>query len=232
MRSRWRGSMFAWILNTKPVNGVFRGLHLRVRASSRGCGGGAQSTSACRISCTPKLLIAEPKNTGVWRPARNASSSNGALRAAHQLDVVGATPRISSGNSRRAADCRGPSIARLSRRAAPRPARSAAAGLRADGRRRGSSRPMPIGQVTGAQSIVEHRSISSSSSSGSRTSRSILLTKVMIGVVAQPAHLEQLDRLRLDALRGVDDHHRGSPPPSARGRCPRRSPRGPACRAG
>ena len=41
---------------------------------------------------------------------------------------------------------------------------------------------MPIGQVTGAQSIVEHRSISSSSSSGSRTSRSSLLTKVMIGV--------------------------------------------------
>ncbi len=41
---------------------------------------------------------------------------------------------------------------------------------------------MPIGQVTGAQSMLSTSSISSSSSSGSRTSRSILLTKVMIGV--------------------------------------------------
>jgi hypothetical protein len=32
---------------------------------SRGCGGGAQSINAWRISCTPKLLMAEPKNTGV-----------------------------------------------------------------------------------------------------------------------------------------------------------------------
>ena len=41
---------------------------------------------------------------------------------------------------------------------------------------------MPSGQVTGAQSIFSTDSISSSNSSGSRTSRSILLTKVMIGV--------------------------------------------------
>ena len=41
---------------------------------------------------------------------------------------------------------------------------------------------MPIGQETGAQSIFSTDSISSSSSTGSRTSRSILLTKVMIGV--------------------------------------------------
>jgi hypothetical protein len=41
---------------------------------------------------------------------------------------------------------------------------------------------MPIGHVTGAQSIDSTDSISSSSDSGSRTSRSSLLTKVMIGV--------------------------------------------------
>ncbi len=41
---------------------------------------------------------------------------------------------------------------------------------------------MPTGQLTGAQSIARTDSISSSSASGSRTSRSSLLTKVMIGV--------------------------------------------------
>lgn len=40
-------------------------------------GGGAQSTSALRISRTPKLLIAEPKNTGVSVPAKNSSSTKG-----------------------------------------------------------------------------------------------------------------------------------------------------------
>ena len=45
-----------------------------------------------------------------------------------------------------------------------------------------SSRPMPIGQVTGAVRILSTRSISSSSSIGGRPSRSSLLMKVMIGV--------------------------------------------------
>ena len=43
---------------------------------------------------------------------------------------------------------------------------------------------------------------------GSRVSRSILLMKVTIGNVAQAADLEQLARARLDALGGVDHHHR------------------------
>ncbi len=41
---------------------------------------------------------------------------------------------------------------------------------------------MPSGQVTGAQSIRSTDSISANRSNGSRTSRSSLLTKVMIGV--------------------------------------------------
>ncbi len=45
-----------------------------------------------------------------------------------------------------------------------------------------SALPMPMGQVTGAQVMPSTRSISSSSSMGSRPSRSSLLTKVMIGV--------------------------------------------------
>ena len=45
-----------------------------------------------------------------------------------------------------------------------------------------SSRPMPMGQVTGAPRMRSTRSISSRSSSGSRPSRSSLFTKVTIGV--------------------------------------------------
>ena len=41
---------------------------------------------------------------------------------------------------------------------------------------------MPSGQVIGAHSIFSTSSISESSSKGSRTSRSNLFTKVMIGV--------------------------------------------------
>jgi hypothetical protein len=59
--------------------------------------------------------------------------------------------------------------------------------------------PMPIGQLTGAQSIRSADSISSSSASGSRTSRSILLTgDDRRGT--QTTDFEQLDRLLLDAL--------------------------------
>ena len=42
----------------------------------RGIGGGAISTKASNSSWTPKLLMADPKNTGVWSPARHAAGSN------------------------------------------------------------------------------------------------------------------------------------------------------------
>ena len=93
MRSRWRGSMFAWILNTKPVKAGSVGSTLR-DVASRGCGGGAHSTSACSTSRTPKLLMPEPKNTGLCLPARNASSENGALalRTAVEDEILAALP--------------------------------------------------------------------------------------------------------------------------------------------
>ncbi len=68
--------MFAWILNTKPENAGSAGCTIR-SPPSRGCGGGAQSINAVRISRTPKLLMPEPKKTGVCRPCRNSSMSNG-----------------------------------------------------------------------------------------------------------------------------------------------------------
>ena len=74
-----------------------------------------------------------------------------------------------------------PRAARSCATASPRRARTAAAGRGAGRRCRGNRGPMPIGQVAGATSSASVCSISSSSSNGSRASRSILLTKVMIG---------------------------------------------------
>mmetsp|Transcript_26231 Transcript_26231/g.62013 ORF Transcript_26231/g.62013 Transcript_26231/m.62013 type:complete len:249 (-) Transcript_26231:1361-2107(-) len=75
MRSRWAGSILAWILNTTPVNLGSSGLTVRCIAS-RLSGAGASSTRASSTSCTPKLLTAEPKNIGVCRPPRKSSCTN------------------------------------------------------------------------------------------------------------------------------------------------------------
>ena len=61
--------MFAWILNTKPEN--FGSAALTTRSiAARGKGAGECFTNELKSSRTPKLLTAEPKNTGVWRAAR------------------------------------------------------------------------------------------------------------------------------------------------------------------
>ena len=75
MRSRCAGSMLAWILKTTPENFFSSGVTTRCMAA-RGAGAGARSTSASSTSCTPKLLMAEPKNMGVCLPLRNSSRLN------------------------------------------------------------------------------------------------------------------------------------------------------------
>ena len=69
MRSRCLGSMFAWILNTKPETFSSCGSTVRVSVGA-GRGGGASSTSPWSSSRTPKLLTALPKKTGVRCPSR------------------------------------------------------------------------------------------------------------------------------------------------------------------
>ena len=66
--------MFAWILNTKPVKDASSGATSRL-AAAHGRGGGAFSMKPSSISCTPKLVSAEPKYTGVKRPAEYSSRS-------------------------------------------------------------------------------------------------------------------------------------------------------------
>ena len=68
--------------------------------------------------------------------------------------------------------------------------------------------PLPIGQLSGAVWMPSTCSISSSRSKGSRPGRSSLFTKVSSGRWRSRHDLEQLAGLRLDALGGVDDHHR------------------------
>jgi hypothetical protein len=77
MRSRWFGSMLAWILNTNPVKAGSVGCTMRTSVA-RGNGEGAQSTSARSTSRTPKLLMPEPKNTGDCCPLRNSCKSKDA----------------------------------------------------------------------------------------------------------------------------------------------------------
>ncbi len=67
---------------------------------------------------------------------------------------------------------------------------------------------MPMGQVTGAQPMPSTFSISSSSASGSRPSRSSLLMKVMIGVSRSRQTSISLMVRSSTPFRAVDDHQR------------------------
>ena len=67
MRSRCAGSMFAWILKTKPLKRPAVG-GCGPLSVLRGAGAGARSRKASRNGRTPKLVIAEPKNIGVICP--------------------------------------------------------------------------------------------------------------------------------------------------------------------
>ena len=110
MRSRWRGSMLAWILNTKPENvGAVRRQEraLRARAASAGAGavrvrpraGGGAAWSDRRAaaeyfrkpssrSCTPKLFAALPKNTGESSPAQHGGGIEGRAGHVEHLDLL------------------------------------------------------------------------------------------------------------------------------------------------
>ena len=72
MRSRCCGSIFAWILNTKPLNASLSG-PTDPMSVSRGWGFGDISTKQSNNCLIPKPRKAEPKNTGVWSPAKYAS---------------------------------------------------------------------------------------------------------------------------------------------------------------
>ena len=212
MRSRCRGSMLAWILKTKPENAaVVRRRPARPRLR-RGAAGRECSRKPSSSSCTPKLLTALPKKTGVSLPGqhRRAGRTPRPRRRASP-----ASSQHGRGRSpRRAARAR-PGRARPARRH-----RRAVGAARRCARRGGPCRvgrsQTPLKVDARAQRPV-HRdrrampstlSSSSSSSSGSRVGPVQLVHEGEDRHAALAADLEELARLALDALAGVDDHDR------------------------
>ena len=188
MRSRWLASMLACTLKTTPAKVLSSGwitCSCTCRLTSawlvRGRGGGATSTSASSTSITPKLLTPEPKNTGVCLAARKASWSHAgeAPTASSMLSSAArkASPKRATSRSRSASGITSKSSGRFSL-PAWNTVMACVRRLMMPPRRL----PWPTGQVMGTQGMPSSRSTSSRMSSGSRTSRSILLTKVMMGV--------------------------------------------------
>ena len=207
MRSRWLGSMFAWILNTKPVNGGFgrlddaRAAVARLRRR-RPLGQRLQD-----------LLHAEVVDAGAEEhrrlPAREELGEvERRARAAQELDVVAQRARISPGNS-------------SSRRGLARPSIELALVAAALLARREAHEPV-VAQVEHAAERLAHADRPRDRRAVDRQHRLDLLEQrqrlahLAVHLVderddrrgAQAAHLEQLDRLLFDALGGVDHHHR------------------------
>ena len=95
MRSRWFGSMLAWILKTKALIRGSAACTLR-RLDSCARGGGAKRPKPSSRSPTPKLRNALPKYTGVRCPSRNASRSNGlhASETSASSSLIASTSRL------------------------------------------------------------------------------------------------------------------------------------------
>ena len=104
--------MFAWILNTKPLSFGSADSTMRWRVA-RGSGPGAWVTNDFNSSSTPKLAIAEPKNTGDCLPARYAARSNAWVAPCTSSISWSNAPAPSPSSARPASLCR-PSITTFS----------------------------------------------------------------------------------------------------------------------
>ena len=179
-RSRWLGSMFAWILKTKPEKWSLSASIVPV-VLCRGRGAGARSTNRSRNGSRPKLVIALPKKTGESLPARNASLSNGVpavSRRAISSQQLLVAALAEAGAHVGVVEAAGPRGGHALAAVHALETQHLAALAIVDPEKPG---PEPTGQLMGAQGMPRTFSISSSSSSGGRPRRSILLMKVVIG---------------------------------------------------
>ena len=169
--------MLACTLNTNAVHSPSSG-----RASPvivcRGSGAGARSTIASSRLRTPKLVSAEPTNTGVDSPARNDFRSTSAPIASSSPDSSWVwTHALPSSSAARSAGTSSsgaialPLVVRVKRVNSP---------VRRSITPRNSPE-MPTGQVAGVGLSPIWSWISSSNSSGSRPGRSYLLRNVITG---------------------------------------------------
>ena len=179
-RSRCLGSMLAWSLNTKPLKPSRSG-STRPSLLDRAMGRCAISRKASRKGRTPKLVMAEPKNTGVSSPACTISISSSAPAASSNSISSMARSRSSASTSSRSSGSS--KERRCSLACLPRSARvnRTTSRLRRSITPRNCS-PLPMGQFTAQGVRPNSDSISSSRVSGSRPGRSILLMKVKIGI--------------------------------------------------
>jgi len=188
MRSRWLASILACTLKTTPLKAsssgctsLMTGCLLTMKELVRAPGEGARSTSASSTSITPKLLTPEPKNTGVCLPARKASwSQAGDAPVASSMLSMALVHSWPKRFSSAAGSLSGMDSNSCGRRSLP-PSNTVIICVRKL-TIPPKDFPWPTGQVMGTQGMPSSRSISSRMSRGSRTSRSILLTKVMMGV--------------------------------------------------
>mmetsp|Transcript_9499 Transcript_9499/g.24016 ORF Transcript_9499/g.24016 Transcript_9499/m.24016 type:complete len:300 (+) Transcript_9499:782-1681(+) len=200
MRSRWRGSRFACSLNTNPENSLYVGSITLVStpiapflksaaapappsSTALAAGGEPSSMNASRNNCTPKFVIADPKNTGVISPVAIAARSSGGyispiisasssscVRSSESLIAAASTSVFPMG------------IVAISSATAPRaplpnkctcPLRLSSTPLKRS--------PDPMGHRTGQHLMLNSDSIWSHISRGVSASRSSLLTKVKMG---------------------------------------------------
>ncbi len=206
IRSRWLLSMPACTLNTRPASGASIGRGLP-SSSSRAAGGGARSTSASSSRPTPTPISAAPNSTGVARPARKSFSSNSAPISARR-----------SISSCAAGQCCGScSAASSSGRSSPRrpssrrpPCGCSGAARRVDSSTTPRRSPaMPSGQVT-RHGPQPDRLLHLVEQLERLAARAVpLVHERDHGDAAGAADVEQLEGLRLQALRGVEQHHRG-----------------------
>ena len=203
MRSRWFGSMLAWILKTKPVMRFSCAATRRVSADCAR-GGGANSASASMRSRTPKFFSAEPKNTGVRCPSRKALSCERPAGVLGERDLLAPASRSSSGSSASTAGLAGP-FDRHRRLVGIEPAHEVA------GEIVGAGKAAPAPDRPGHRRRVEGERLLDLVEEVERVA-ALAVHLVDEGDdrdVAQAADLEQLAGARLDALRGVDHHDGG-----------------------
>ena len=198
-RSRWSGSMFAWILKTKPEKSARAG-SIGPAAGLARAGAGASSRKRSRNGSTPKFVSALPKNIGVCRPARDLGRLERRARAVEQRERVARALRPRAGRRPRAAravcvPCFPPDeVERAVRRAGRR--------------RRGTRCPRRSASASGTTSIPSTSSTSPIRSSGSRPGRSILFTNVKIGMWRRRQTSKSLRVCASTPFARVDQHHR------------------------
>ena len=179
-RSRWRGSMLACNLKTKPLKPGRRG-SIAPWLDWRATGFWANSKKASKKGRTPKLVIAEPKKTGLSSPPCTSSRS----KSAPAPSSSSSSSRARASRSGSTSSARSGSFQARERSTLCLPRSARANRITCLLRRSITPRkrsPLPIGQLTGQQANFSSFSISSISSRGSRPGRSILLIKVKIGI--------------------------------------------------